>query len=419
MPTPRPTLETALGSLSLDNPFLLASGPPTASGDRIRRAFRLGWAGAVTKTISPDSMEIADVSPRLAAWKGQDAGLLGFENIELLSRRDLSCWTAEIAAVKKEFPDRVLIASIMASPDPAEWRDLAGAVEDAGADAVELNVSCPHGMPERGVGSAVGQHPDLVRELTHAVRGAVEVPLVVKLTPNVTDILPVAGAAVAGGADMLAAINTVQCLMGVDLDTLEPIPSVAGSGTYGGYSGPAVKPIGLRIVSQIARELPVPIMGVGGISRWQDAAEYIAVGASAVQVCTAVMWRGSGIVRGLTVGLACYLADRGLSGPDALRGLALPRIGTHEALSREAACSARAEQRDRCTLCGRCVTACRDGGYGAISIAGGTVTVDEGRCDGCGLCSLVCPEGVMVVRPRSQVNERSAALLLSGKGLPE
>jgi len=419
MPPSRPTLKTTLGPLSLDNPFLLSSGPPTASGDQIRRAFRLGWAGAVTKTIVPDSMEIADVSPRFAAWKGQDAGLLGFENIELLSRLDLSTWTREIAAIKKEFPDRVLIASIMASPDPAAWRDLAGAVQDAGADAVELNVSCPHGMPERGVGAALGQQPALVRAVTHAVRGALEVPLVVKLTPNVTDILPVAEAAVAAGADMLAAINTVQCLMGVDLDTLEPLPSVAGSGTYGGYSGPATKPIGLSIVSQIARELPVPIMGIGGISRWQDAAEYIAVGASAVQVCTAVMWRGAGIVRGLAEGLTGYLAERGLSGPDALRGLALPRIGTHEALSREACCCAHAESVQNCTLCGRCVVACRDGGYGAISIVGRAVAVDEARCDGCGLCALVCPEGVMVVRPRSQVNERSAALLLSGKGLPE
>lgn len=419
MPASPHTLKTTVGTLSLDNPFILASGPPTASGDQIRHAFRLGWGGAVTKTIVPDSMEITDVSPRFAAWKGEDAGLLGFENIELLSKRDLACWTGEIAAIKKEYPDRVLIASIMASPDPAEWRDLAGAVVDAGADAVELNVSCPHGMPERGVGAALGQHPHLVRGVTHAVRDAVEVPLVVKLTPNVTDILPVAEAAVAGGADILAAINTVQCLMGVDLDTLEPLPSVAGAGTYGGYSGPATKPIGLRIVSQIARELPVPIMGVGGISRWQDAAEYIAVGASAVQVCTAVMWSGAGIVRGLADGLAGYLAGRGLSGPGALRGLALPRLGTHEALSRDASSRARAEHPERCTVCGRCVTACRDGGSGAISIGERAVAIDEGRCDGCGLCALVCPEGVMVVRRRSQVSERSAAPRLSGKGPAE
>ncbi|KAF1078709.1 NAD-dependent dihydropyrimidine dehydrogenase subunit PreA [Methanogenium sp. MK-MG] len=406
MSTTDTSLKTTVGSLSLNNPFLLASGPPTASGIQIRHAFRLGWAGAVTKTIVPDTLEIEDVSPRFAAWKGQDAGLLGFENIELLSKRNLSYWTGEIAAMKKEYPDRVLIASIMASPDPAEWQDLAGTVQDAGADAIELNVSCPHGMPEQGVGAAIGQHASLVRELTHAVRGVVRIPLIVKLTPNVTDIVPVALAAVEAGADILTAINTVQCLMGVDLDTLEPLPSVAGCSTYGGYSGPAVKPIGLRVISQIARELPVPLMGIGGISRWQDAAEYIAVGASAVQVCTAVMWNGAGIIREMTRGLSGYLAEKHLPDPGALRCRALPRIASHASLSRDTAHCACAEFPDRCTSCGRCVIACRDGGYHAISLTDRHVAIDKGRCDGCGLCSFVCPEGVIVMQPRTQMTGR-------------
>lgn len=404
MPVHDASLKTTLGTLTLNNPFLLASGPPTASGDLIRHAFRLGWAGAVTKTIVPDTMEIADVSPRFAAWKGPDSGLLGFENIELLSKRNVSYWAGEIRAIKKEYPDRCLIASIMASTDPEEWKELARAVQDAGADAIELNVSCPHGMPERGVGAALGQHAGLVRDLTRAVRGVVKVPLIVKLTPNVTDILPVAEAAVEGGADMLAAINTVQCLMGVDLDALELLPSVAGASTYGGYSGPAVKPIGLRVVSQIARELSVPIMGIGGISRWQDAAEYIAVGASAVQVCTAVMWDGAGIIRTMKVGLSGYLAEKQLAGPDALRGRALPRIGSHASLSREVSSSAFPGFPDRCTSCGRCVTACRDGGYHAISLMERQVVIDAGLCDGCSLCSHVCPEGVIVMQARPHGN---------------
>ena len=400
MPETDSPLATTLGTLTLNNPFLLASGPPTASGDQIRHAFRLGWAGAVTKTMVPDTMEIADVSPRFAVWKGSDRELLGFENIELLSRRKVSYWTGEIAAIRAEFPDRVLIASIMASPDPAEWQDLAGSVQDAGADAIELNVSCPHGMPERGVGAALGQHAGLVRDLTRAVRGVVKVPLIVKLTSNVTDILPIAEAAVEGGADILAAINTVQCLMGIDLDTLEPQPAVAGAGTYGGYSGPAVKPIGLRVVSQITRELPVPVMGIGGISCWQDAAEYIAVGASAVQVCTAVMWNGAGIIRGMNAGLSGYLAEKHLAGPGALRGRALPRIGSHASLSRESSCCAVLEFPDRCTSCGHCVVACRDGGYHAISLRDRQVVIDLSRCDGCSLCSHVCPEGVIVMQVR-------------------
>lgn len=399
MPIPAPALETTVGPLTLKNPFLLASGPPTASGEQIRRAFRLGWAGAVTKTIAPDTMEIRDVSPRFAAWKDEIARLLGFENIELLSRKNESYWTAEIAATKNDYPDRVLIASIMASSDPGEWQELACTVQDAGADAIELNVSCPHGMPERGVGAAIGQHPDLVREVTRAVRKVATVPLIVKLTPNVTEIVPVAEAAVDAGADILSAINTVQCLMGIDLEALEPRPSVAGASTYGGYSGPAIKPVGLKMVSEIARELPVPIMGIGGISRWQDAAEYIAAGASAVQVCTAVMWEGAGIIRGMNEGLAGYLSRKRFAGVAALRGRALERIGTHAALSRDDRLFAVRRFPERCASCGRCVTACRDGGYHAISITDREVIIETDLCDGCSLCSHVCPEGVIVMLP--------------------
>ncbi|MCK9578980.1 MAG: NAD-dependent dihydropyrimidine dehydrogenase subunit PreA [Methanoregula sp.] len=398
MPDPDISLETAVGSLHFRNPFILASGPPTASGEQIRHAFRLGWAGAVTKTIVPDTMEISDVSPRFAVWKDENSKLLGFENIELVSKKDESYWTREIASIRTEYPDRIVIASIMASPDPNEWQELAGTVQDAGADAIELNVSCPHGMPERGVGAAMGQHPDLVRDVTCAVRKTATVPLIVKLTPNVTDILPVAEAAVGAGADILAAINTVQCIMGVDLDTLEPVPSVAGSGTYGGYSGPAIKPIGLRIISQIASVMPVPLMGIGGISRWQDAAEYIAAGASAVQVCTAVMWDGAGIVRDMNAGLSVYLAQKHFSGPGDLMGRALPRIGTHESLSRDESRYAIAAFPERCTSCGRCVVACRDGGYHAISLADRHIIIDSERCDGCSLCSHVCPEKVIVLK---------------------
>jgi dihydropyrimidine dehydrogenase (NAD+) subunit PreA len=398
MPDPDVSLETTAGPLQLKNPFLLASGPPTASGEQIRHAFRLGWAGAVTKTITPETMKISDVSPRFAAWKDEKSGLLGFENIELLSKKDLAYWVREIGEIRREYPDRVLIASIMASPDPAEWQELAGTMQDAGADAIELNVSCPHGTPERGVGAAMGQHPDLVAGVTRAVRRVAKVPLIVKLTPNVTDILAVAQAAVDNGADILAAINTVQCLMGIDLDTLEPRPSVAGSGTYGGYSGPAVKPIGLRVVSQIARESDVPLMGIGGISRWQDAAEYIAAGASAVQVCTAVMWEGAGIIRDMNAGLAGYLAEKHFNGPGALRGRALSRIGTHESLSRDVKWYATVGFPEQCTTCGRCVVACRDGGYNAITVDDRHVVIDAGRCDGCSLCSLVCPESVIVMQ---------------------
>jgi dihydropyrimidine dehydrogenase (NAD+) subunit PreA len=400
MTTGSSSLETSLGPIHLKNPFLLASGPPTASGDQIRRAFRLGWGGAVTKTITSDATGISDVSPRFASWTGPDIRLLGFENIELLSRRDSSYWTGEIAAIRREFQDRVLIASIMASPDPASWQDLAVLMEEAGADAIELNVSCPHGMPERGLGAALGQHPDLVGTITGAVRKAVTIPLIVKLTPNITDILPIAEAAISNGADMLSAINTVQCLMGVDLATLRPLPPVAGKSTYGGYSGPGIKPIGLRIISQIARNTDLPLMGIGGISGWQDAAEYIALGASAVQVCTEVMWSGAGIITGMNAGLLRYLSEQGFSNPGELRGRALPALTTHADLSREKSLVAGLISPDRCSSCGRCVTACRDGGSHAIAIRDRVAVIDLRECDGCGLCSLVCPEGNIVLQAR-------------------
>lgn len=388
-------LATSLGPFHLENPFLLSSAPPTASYEQIRRAFSVGWAGAVIKTIRPDGMVIEDVSPRFHAIKGSNSDIQGFENIELLSKKTVSYWTSQIPRLKSEFPDRLLIASIMGTTDPEEWRSLAGQVEEAGADAIEMNVSCPHGMPEQGVGAAIGQNAAMVRDLTRAVKSAVEIPVIVKLTPNVTDILPIARAADGGGADMISAINTVQCLSGIDLETYEPLPSVAGYSTYGGYSGPAVKPIGLRVVSQVASTVDLPVIGIGGISGWRDAAEYLLAGASAVQVCTAVMWHGFGIVKEMQSGLSTHLFKKGFSSPDQLRGLSLGRLQSHQSLDRAARIFPPLSSRDACTSCGSCAIACRDGGYQAITLHDGKPEFDYARCDGCSLCFHVCPEGAI------------------------
>jgi dihydropyrimidine dehydrogenase (NAD+) subunit PreA len=224
------------------------------------------------------------------------------------------------------------------------------------------------------------------------VRGAVKIPVIVKLTPNVTDVRPIAKAVVAAGADMLAAINTVESLTGVDLESFEPQPSVGGFSTYGGYSGRAVKPIGLRVVSQIARSVDVPILGMGGISEWYDAAEYLALGASVVQVCTEVMVRGFGIIDDLKAGLLGYLERKALAGPDELRGKALARLTTHDGLLRGARRYPTIRAAGPCIQCGRCVTACADGGCGAVHLgSGGIVEFDYAKCDGCSLCSHVCP----------------------------
>jgi dihydropyrimidine dehydrogenase (NAD+) subunit PreA len=393
-----PLLSTKLGPLTLENPFLLSSGPPTASVEQITRAFKAGWGGAVIKTIRPDNMAIEDVSPRFAVRKSPAGELVGFENIELLTKKPVSYWTGNIPVIKSEFPGKILIASIMGSPDPSDWIDLATKVEKAGADAVEMNVSCPHGMPEQGVGAAIGQNPAMVKELTSAVCGAVDIPVIVKLTPNVTDVIPVARAAQAGGAAMLSAINTIQCLTGIDIYSFEPLPSVGGLSTYGGYSGPAVKPVGLRVVSQIASSVDLPVMGIGGVGSWDDAVEYILAGASAVQVCTAVMWLGAGIVREMNKGLSTYLLEKNISSPSAIRGLALSKITTHQALPRGSRVKPAVDS-GRCTSCGRCVIACRDGGYHALSLQNGAVIRDPQLCDGCSLCSQVCPEAAITLVP--------------------
>lgn len=400
--TDTPVLTTTLGTLTLKNPFILASAPPTASAEMIRRGFRAGWGGAVIKTIHPDGMAIRDVSPRFAAWKGNGGELLGLENIELLSKKSVSYWETEIPGIKADFPDHVLIASIMGDTEPESWQELAGTVQDAGCDAIELNVSCPHGMPEAGVGAAIGQNPPLVEQFTRSVVSVAKVPVYVKMTPNITDITLPARAAAAGGAVGISAINSVQSVCGVDIETFDPHPSVDGLSAHGGYSGPAIKPIGLERVAAIARNTDLPVMGIGGVSTWQDAVEYMLLGASAVQACTAVMWNGYGIVKEMNKGLLSYLARKGFASPGELRGLGLRQLTSHQSLSRDARIRPVPDSKKKCVSCGRCVTACRDGGYAAIRLVKKKPVIDPAACDGCGLCILVCPAGALEAQQESR-----------------
>lgn len=271
------TLATKVLGIDFENPFLLASAPPSAKIESIDKAFTLGWGGAVFKTITPDDLEMIEASQRYATWKSGN-NVCGFENIELLSHLTVQQWLDGIAYLRKKHTTKVQIASIMAPIVKEEWQKLVKTLNDSEIDAFELNFSCPHGMPEKGIGMAIGTSQKISAMITKWVIEVAKKPVFVKLSPNVTNIVEIAKAVEDAGADGFAAINTVQSLMGVDLDTFEPMPNVNGQTTYGGYSGMAIKPIGLRCVAQIRQNSNLPILGTGGISNWRDAAEFMCVG---------------------------------------------------------------------------------------------------------------------------------------------
>jgi dihydropyrimidine dehydrogenase (NAD+) subunit PreA len=390
---PGVNLAVEMAGIRSPNPFWLASAPPTNTGEMVARAFEAGWGGAVWKTVGEP---ITNVSSRLGSHEVSGRRMVGLSNIELISDRPIETNLAEIREVKRRFPDRAVVVSLMVESKPEAWHDIVKRVNDTGADGIELNCGCPHGMAERGMGSAVGQVPEYLEMITGWAREASEVPVLVKLTPNITDITVAARAAQQGGADGIALINTVSSLIGIDLDSWETRPSVRGRGSHGGYSGPAVKPIALNMVSAIAkdRRVTIPISGIGGIETWRDAVEFLLVGATNVQVCTAVMHHGYRIVGDMIDGLAGYLAGRGLASPADLVGRVLPSIGDWGELDLSYAIKARINA-ETCIHCNLCFRACEDGAHQAIRLEGrngtSTLTVDDDECVGCRLCQYVCP----------------------------
>lgn len=387
----KPDLSIKFCGCELENPFLLSSAPPTCTGEMIMSAFEHGWGGAVTKTIKPDKTTVYDLDNRFGILGFEDKQMVVFENIEEVTKRPLGTWIKEIREVKKRYPEKVLIGSIMAEPKEEDWEELARAVSEAGVDMLELNFGCPHGMPERGMGAFCGQRPDLITKLTKASKKGSSVPVMVKLTPNVTDIAFMAKTAEESGANAISAINTVLGLIGVNVDTLEPMPTVDGKSTFGGMSGPGMKPIGMRCVAQIAQATNIPVSGIGGISTWKDAVEYMLVGAQNVQVCTAVMWRGYRIIGDFVDGLSRYLSDKGFSSVKEIIGLTLPKLTSWSKLDKNWSVVANINK-DVCIKCGLCHVACRDGGYQAITFKQGEpAEVDGEKCDACSLCYLVCP----------------------------
>ena len=312
------------------NPFWLASAPPTDKEYNVRRAFEAGWGGVVWKTLGSEGPPIVNVSgPRYGAIWGADRRLLGLNNIELITDRPLEINLQEIKSVKRDYPDRALIVSLMVPCEEEAWKAVLAHVEDTEADGLELNFGCPHGMAERGMGSAVGQVPEYVEMVTRWVKQHSRMPCIVKLTPNIADICQPAQAAMRGGADAVSLINTITSITGVDLDIMAPTPTIDGMGTHGGYCGPAVKPIAMNMVAQIARHADtqgLPISGIGGVTTWRDAAEFMALGAGNVQVCTAAMTYGFKIVQEMISGLSEWMDEKSYTAVDDLSAKPFPKL---------------------------------------------------------------------------------------------
>ncbi len=387
-------LTTNFIGIKSPNPYWLASAPPTDKEYNVVRAFKAGWGGVVWKTLGAEGPPIVNVNgPRYGAIWGADRRLLGLNNIELITDRPLEVNLREIKQVKRDWPDRAMVVSLMVPCDEESWKAILARVEETEADGVELNFGCPHGMSERGMGSAVGQVPEYIEMVTRWVKKHSRMPCIVKLTPNITDIRKPAEAAKRGGADAVSLINTINSITSVNLDDFSPEPMIDGKGAHGGYCGPAVKPIALNMVAEIARDpatAGLPISGIGGVTTWRDAAEFLALGAGNVQVCTAAMTYGFGIIKELTAGLSLYLDQKGMT-LDELQGRAVPNVTDWQYLNLNYVTKARINQ-DLCIQCGRCFAACEDTSHQAISMSTDRKfdVIDE-ECVACNLCVNVCP----------------------------
>jgi dihydropyrimidine dehydrogenase (NAD+) subunit PreA len=419
-------LTTNIAGIRCPNPFWLASGPPANCGDQVMRAFDAGWGGAVWKTLGDP---ITNVSSRYSSVDLNGQRMMGLNNIELISDRPLDVNLREISEVKKRYPHNAVIASLMVESKRETWHEIVRRAEDAGADGLELNFGCPHGMSERGMGSAVGQVPEYCSLITEWVKEVARTPVLIKLTPNITDIRQAARAAKRGGADGLSAINTINSITGVDLDTFTPRPNVDGKSAHGGYCGPAVKPIALHLVQQVTGdpEVGLPVSGIGGISGWRDAAEFILLGCTSVQLCTAPMHWGFRMVEDMIDGLKNWMDEKGFRTIEDFRGRSLARVTDWKNLNLNYKIVARID-REKCIGCDLCYIACWDGAHQCIHIDGHATPealiaasrariattpipkldgangvspaktppariprVDEHECVGCNLCWLVCP----------------------------
>ncbi|MFM2208019.1 MAG: NAD-dependent dihydropyrimidine dehydrogenase subunit PreA [Bacteroidota bacterium] len=387
-------LQSEFLGIKSPNPFWLASAPPTDKKINVLRAFEAGWGGVVWKTLGS---QVKNVSSRYSSVDYGGHRIMGFNNIELISDRPLDINLREIREVMREFPDRAMVVSLMADNYREAWHDMVKKVEDTGAHGIELNFGCPHGMVERGMGAVVGQDPEIAKMVVEWVMEVAKIPVITKLTPNVHSVVPTGRAVVEAGSNGLSLINTIQSVTGVDLDTLVPNPNVGGQSVFGGYCGPAVKPIALKFLTTISQDdvtKKVPVSGIGGVTTWKDAAEFMLLGASNVQICTAAMKYGFRIINDLCSGLSNWMDEKGYKSTKDFVGLSVPKITRWEELDLNYHIIANINQ-DKCIHCGLCYIACEDTSHQSINLTQGTpyntYTVKEEECVGCNLCKLVCP----------------------------
>ena len=388
------TLEGTFAGIALKNPFLLASAPPSTNPEGIARAFEKGWGGAVIKTVQYTPRAIKrNVTPRIRAVR-EYGKVIGFTNFEIGSPKTIDQWAEGVRWLKERFPEHAVIASLMHTDVliEEEWREVTRIFDQAGADGMELNLSCSHGQAESGCGAALGGNAEMVERIVSWITEETQKPGLPKLTALTSDVPGKGLAAKRGGAAGIVAINTISSLPGVDLDTFVPKNSVDGKSAFQGMSGKLLKPIAQRCVAQLAAATGLPISATGGIYTWQDAAEFILLGASSLQVCSAVMERGYDVISPLKKGLLAYMEEKGFETISDFCGKALPHICKQNELSRTWRVRASVD-REKCTGCGRCSVVCRDNGYGAIAMNGGRAAVSAQRCDGCGLCVQDCPAG--------------------------
>lgn len=389
----KPDISVNFCGVTMPNPFMLSSSPVGNTYEMCARSLDIGWGGVVYKTIGPDyDVKITHPSPRLNAMHRGAQRVVGLQNVEQISDRSTADNWKDVARLKKNYPDRAIIASVMGLTHANDWAELAKAAEGAGADMIECNFSCPQ-MTVEGTGHKAGQDAAVVERLTEITKSACSIPVMAKMTPNVADMLPLALAAKRGGADAISAINTVKAITAIDLDLQVPFPNVAGKSSTSGYSGQAVKPIGLRFISDMSRDsrLALPLSGMGGIYTWIDAVEYMLLGATTLQVTTAILQHGYRIVEDMKEGLQDYLADHGYASAMDMIGKAVPNVVDPDQLSHKTQAISVIDH-DKCIGCGQCLLTCRDGAAEAISLnSERKAVVDEDKCFGCLMCKHICP----------------------------